>query len=149
MKSKFRVLTLIAALPITLISLLVNFSGCSSDKAISKQEEVTAALTSGAWKVKTVTVDGVDKTSTYKDLSLTFTATSFTSTNGGVIWPASGTFTFTDANATAIKRNDNLEIQIQEATATSLKLGLNWTKTTLGSGRVESIGGLHVFSFSK
>lgn len=135
--------------PIALATLLVNFSGCSDDKKISRQEEVAAALTSGAWKVKTVTIDGVDKTSAFLGLSLTFTATSFTSTNGGVIWPASGTYTFTDANATAIKRNDNLEVQIQEATTASLKLALNWTKTTLGSGRVESTSGQHVFSFTK
>jgi hypothetical protein len=149
MKSKFRRLILVIGLPIALISLAINFSGCSDDKKITRQEEVTAALTSGTWKVNTVTVDGVDKTSTYKDLSLTFTSASFTSTNGGVIWPSSGTFTFRDANATSIKRNDNLEVQIQEATTASLELGLSWTKTTLGSGRVESIGGQHVFSFTK
>jgi hypothetical protein len=149
MKSKFKGLILMIGLPIALTSLAINFSGCSDDKKISRQEEVTAALTSGTWKVNTVAVGGVDKTSTYKDLSLTFTGTSFTSTNGGVIWPASGTFTFTDANASSIKRNDNLEVQIQEATTASLKLGLTWTKTTLGSGRVESTSGQHVFSFTK
>ena len=149
MKSKFRALILMIGVPIAFITLSINFSGCSEDKKISRQEEVTAALTSGAWKVKTVTVDNVDKTSSFKDLGLTFTATSFTSTNGGVIWPATGTFNFTDANATAIKRNDNLEVQVQEATTSSLKLGLTWTKTTLGSGRVESISGQHVFSFTK
>jgi hypothetical protein len=149
MKSRFRTLLLVISVPITLISLSIHFSGCSGDKKITRQEEVTAALTSGTWKVNMVTVDGVDKTSTYKDLTLTFTGNSFSSTNGGVIWPASGTYTFTDANASALKRNDNLEVQIQEAATSSLKLGLNWTKTTLGSGRVESFSGQHVFSFTK
>ncbi len=149
MNSRHRKLILAIGIPVALFGLLINFSGCSDDKKISRKDEVTAALTSGVWKVKTVTVDAVDKTTTYKDLTLTFTTTAFTSTNGAAIWPASGTYTFTDGNATAIKRNDNLEIQIQEATTTSLKLGLNWTKTTLGSGRVESVSGTHVFSFTK
>ncbi|MFM7430564.1 MAG: hypothetical protein ACKO1F_11765 [Flammeovirgaceae bacterium] len=149
MKSKFRGLILMIGVPIALISLSINFSGCSDDKKPSRQKEVTAALTSGVWKVSTVTVDGVDKTSTYKDLTLTFTGNSFSSTNGGLIWPTSGTYTFTDANASALKRNDNLEVQIQEATTSSLKLGLNWAKTTFGPGRIESLGGAHVFTFSK
>jgi hypothetical protein len=141
MKSNLKVAALVGLLPITLLTILLNFSACSSDKAISKQEEVTAALTSGLWKMKNVTVDGVDKTSTYKDLTLTFTSNSFTSTNGGVIWPANGTFTFIDGNATGIKRSDNLEVQIQEATTSSLKLGLSWAKTTFGPGRIESLNG--------
>jgi hypothetical protein len=141
MKSNLKVAALVGLLPITLLTILLNFSACSSDKAISKQEEVTAALTSGLWKMKNVTVDGVDKTSTYKDLTLTFTSNSFTSPNGGVIWPANGTFTFIDGNATGIKRSDNLEVQIQEATTSSLKLGLSWAKTTFGPGRIESLNG--------
>jgi hypothetical protein len=99
--------------------------------------------------MSSVSVDGTDKTSLYKDLSLKFTATGFTSTSGGVIWPASGTWTFTSADATAIKRDDGLEVTLQEVTDTSLKLALTWSKTTIGPGRVESVNGKHVFSFGK
>lgn len=149
MKLTYHSLAVTSASLIVVVALIINLSGCSKGSEISKQEEVTAALTSGQWKIKTVIVDGVDKTGVYKDLSLTFTATGFTTTNGGVVWPASGTYTFTDANATVLKRNDGLEIQIQEATTTSLRLGLTWAKTTLGAGRIESVGGQNVFSFGK
>ncbi|MCA4899802.1 MAG: hypothetical protein ACK514_12835 [Bacteroidota bacterium] len=128
------------------------FSSCGSGSdapTISKQDQVKAILTASPWKVNTVSVDGVDKTITYKDLGLTFTNTGFTSVSGGAIWPASGTWSFTSADATAIKRDDGLEVSIQEATATSLKLGLTWTKTTIGQGRTNSVSGAHVFSFRK
>ncbi|MEK6780419.1 MAG: hypothetical protein AABY93_01855 [Bacteroidota bacterium] len=138
---------------ITILATLIHLSGCgggSSDPTptpITKQEEVSAKLTSATWKMQTVTVDGIDKTSVYQDLSLKFSATSFTSANGGAVWPASGTWTFTTADATAIKRDDGLEVTLQEVTDTSLKLALTWSKTTLGPGRIESVSGQNVFSF--
>ena len=94
-------------------------------------------------------MDGADKTDIYGDLSLKFTSSVFTSTNGEALWPASGTWTFTTDDATAIKRDDGLVVTLQEVTDTSLKLALTWSKTTLGSGRIESVSGQHVFSFGK
>lgn len=136
---------------LALAVLATSFCGCkgSDTPALSKKDEVTATLTKSAWVIKTVTVDGVDKTSIYPNIGLTFTSSAFTTTNGGPIWPTSGTWSFTTADATAIQRNDGLVVTIQEATATSLKLALSWTKTTLGGGRVESVSGQHVFNFGK
>ncbi len=144
-----------ALLLIATLATLIHLSGCgggASDPTptpVSKQDEVKAKLTSPTWKLQSVTVDGTDKTSIYKDLSLKFSATGFTSSNGGVVWPATGTWTFTSAEATAIKRDDGLEVTLQEVTDTSLKLGLAWSKTTLGPGRIESVSGQHVFNFGK
>jgi hypothetical protein len=136
---------------IVALSLLISLAGCKGDSAptISAQDDVKAKLTASAWKIGTVTVDGVDKTSVYPNLTLTFTSTSFTTTNGGVVWPASGTWSFTGTDATSVTRNDGMVITIDEATATSLKLGLTWNKTTIGPGRAESVSGKHVFSFGK
>ena len=137
----------------TCMMLLLLIAGCGgSDPTptpVSKQDEVKAKLTLPTWKMQSVTVDGADKTSLYKDLTLKFTASGFTSTNGGVIWPATGTWSFTTADATAVKRDDGLVVTLQEVTDTSLKLALTWSKTTLGSGRIESVSGQHVFSFGK
>jgi hypothetical protein len=85
----------------------------------------------------------------FTGMTLKFTATNYTTTNGGVVWPASGTWTFTDDIAKKIKRNDNLEITITEITDASLKLTLSWTAGTFGSGRVASVVGTHVFNFVK
>lgn len=141
----FRILT------VCVLGSILVLSACKSDSpaTLSKQDDVKAKLTSGAWKVSTVTVDNVDKTTTYQNLAITFTNTGFSSTNGGVIWPATGTWTFNSTDATAITRNDGLVVTLTEVTSTSLKLGLNWTKTTLGGGRVESVSGQHVFTFTK
>lgn len=137
-----------AVLPIAFLVLFMQLSGCNEEAALSKQEEVTAKLTAAAtWKMQAVLVDGTDKSTVYKDLNIKFTDTGFTSTNGGAVWPATGTWAFTDANATSIKRDDGLTITLQEATATSLKLALTWSKTTFAPGRIESVSGGHVFSF--
>lgn len=140
-----------AFLVITMTAVLVHLTGCGgNDPApLSKQEEVTTKLTAATWKVQSVMVGGIDKSSVYPDLNLTFTDTGFTSTNGEAVWPASGTWSFTDANATAITRDDGLTVTLQEVTDTSLKLALTWNKTTLGPGRVASVSGQHVFSFGK
>jgi hypothetical protein len=131
---------------------ITSFSNCGNDTDTpipSKQEEVKALLTASAWKVNTVSVDDKDQTTTYKDLGLTFTNTSFTSTNGAAIWPASGTWAFTSDAATAFTIDGGLEVTLQEVTATSLKLALTWSKSTLSSGRQESLSGKHVFTFRK
>ena len=135
------------------VAIFIQLSGCKGGTTdptpISKQDEVRALLTSATWKMQSVTVDGTDKSIIYKDLSLKFSASGFTATNGGAVWPASGSWTFTSAEATAIKRDDGLEVKLQEITNTSLKLALTWSKTTLGPGRVESVSGQHLFSLGK
>jgi hypothetical protein len=133
---------------------LTLISGCGdggSDPAPtpSKQDEVKTILTSGTWKVQSVTVDGTDQTAVYKNLTLNFSSTGYTSANGLPVWPANDTWTFGNEEATLLKRNDGVDVTINEATATSLKLGLAWNKTTLGTGRVSSVSGKHVFSFGK
>jgi hypothetical protein len=130
--------------------ILILLSGCSGgDPTVSKQDEVKSKLTSPTWKMQSVIVDGTDQSGVYKDLSLKFSATGFTSTNGGAVWPASGTWAFTNENATAVKRDDGLEVQLLEVSETSLKLALLWSKTTLGHGRSKSVSGQHEFTFAK
>lgn len=155
MKTTYTKRIVAAFLLIATVATLIHLSGCKGGAAdptpapASKQDEVKAILTSPTWKMQSVTVDGADKTSIYKDLTLKFSASSFTTTNGGAVWPATGTWSFTTADAAAVKRDDGLEVKLQEVTATSLKLALTWSKTTLGPGRIESVSGQHVFSFGK
>lgn len=149
MKTKY---SSIVALSFSIMALLVAgfLSSCGGDEpGISKQDDVRGKLISSTWKISSVTVDGTDKSSVYPNLSVTFTSTGFTTLNGGVVWPSTGTWTFTSDDATAIARNDGLVITIQEISNTSLKLGLTWNKNTIGPGRLESVSGQHVFSFGK
>jgi len=133
-----------------LIFILLAFfaEGCQKTaKDPSPSDQMKSILQSGTWNLQNVTVDGVDKTSTYSGLTLSFTATNFTTTNGRVVWPASGTWQFSDETGKNITRSDGLPISIGEATTSKLVLQLSWSKTTFG--RVESIKGAHVFTFGK
>jgi hypothetical protein len=124
--------------------------GCGSDDPSPTEiEEIKASMTSGTWKVQSVDVDGIEKTSVYSSLKLTFTETTFTSTNGGAIWPATGTWSFADKTGKLVKRGDGVEITVDESSTTLLKLKLSWAETTLGGGRTSSVSGQHIFTFIK
>lgn len=140
---------LTALVSLTLLAVITQLTSCGgSDPAPSAQDQVKSKMVSGLWKIQTVTVDGVDKTSVYPGLTLQFTATAYTSANGKPVWPTSGTWEFTSTDGTTIKRDDNIEVTV-EATTTTLKLTLNWPTNTLGGGRVESVKGINVFTFTK
>ena len=133
-------------------SQLISCGGGGGDDPIpekTKAEEVTAKLTASQWKVGSVTVDGVDQSSLFKNFNITFSSTNFTTTNGGVVWPASSNWSFTDTNATGFSRSDGITVQLQEITDTSLKMSMAWSKNTLGPGRIESVKGQHVFTMGK
>lgn len=132
------------------LAVIVSLMSCGGDSSSPSASEVTTnQLTSSGWKISTVQVDGTDQTALFANMTLSFTATSYTTTKGGLVWPASGTWSFTDDTAKKIKRSDNVEVTITEISDTSLKLSLNWATSTLGPGRDSSVAGNHVFSFVK
>jgi hypothetical protein len=153
MKTTFNIKTITAcSLKLAACGLLfsiITLQSCGKkNDPIPVTEQTKAILRANTWKMTNVTVDGTDKTSVYTGLTLSFTDTDYTTTNGGVVWPGSGTWSFADATGKLITRSDGLSITVEEAIATSLRLKLTWNKTTLG-GRTESVGGVHVFSFGK
>jgi hypothetical protein len=137
---------------IALITCLVSCGGKGGDPTPAPeqtvQDEVKAKLTANTWAVQSVTVDGVDRTAVYKDLTIKFSAANYTATHGGSVWPASGAWSFTDQTATTIKRDDDTQVSVV-VTDNSLTLGLTWSTTTLGPGRMQSVNGQHVFVFKK
>jgi hypothetical protein len=110
---------------------------------------VETMLTTGTWKLKTVTVDGVNKNDLFSNFSLSFTPTEFSSVNGAPVWPTSGTWAFASADKKTFTRNDGLVVTLNAITETELTLTLTWSKTTLGGGRVASIQGVHTFVLGK
>jgi hypothetical protein len=135
-------------LSLVVLIALVGLVGCNKDTVQSETERVKGIL-KGSWKVQSVSVDGTDQTALYKNLTLSFTDTGFTTTNGANVWPASGTWSFTNDTGKSMLRSDGTTITITEATATKLVLAFNWANKTIGPGRVESVSGAHVFTFSK
>jgi hypothetical protein len=128
-------------------AVIISVQGCKDE--VPETDRVKGILKASTWTMQTVVVDAVDQSTVYKGLTLNFTDTGYSSTNGGVVWPASGTWVFADASAKTITRNDNLAITITEVTDAKLILSLTWAKTTLSGGRVESVKGINVFTFTK
>jgi len=143
------------AIPVFLVLVLVMaLIGCKDKKEddpnLNENEKVNQLLTSaGLWSVQSVTVDGSDQISLYKDVKLSFTTSTYNSLNGGVIWPASGTWKFADDSGKSIVRDNTLPMTINEIAEKKLVLSFTWSKTTLGSGRATSIAGQHIFIFTK
>jgi hypothetical protein len=128
---------------------LLALAGCKKDDKNLETDRTRKLLTANTWTIQSVTVDGVDKTSSHAELTLHFTNTQFTTTHGGVVWPASGIWTFADDSGKKILRSDDVEMTIQEVSAAKLVLTFTWMETTLGPGRLSSTSGEHVFRFAK
>lgn len=111
--------------------------------------DAKALLTSGTWKINTVTVDGINQDELFADFDISFTPTSFTSTSGGALWPANGTWAFANSDQKLFTRSDGIQVTVENISETELTLRLTWNKTTLGGGRVASIQGNYIFVFSK
>jgi hypothetical protein len=129
---------------------IINFlylTSCKKDDPEPETARIQKLLAANAWVMQSVTVNEMDQTNLFTGLTLSFTNTNYSTTNGGVVWPAIGTWEFTDATANTIVRDDGLQITINEVTSTSLKLAFTWSTTTLGGGRTASVAGDHEFSF--
>lgn len=126
---------------------LFFISGCDkSSPSPTEAERVATILKKGSWKIVTVTIDNTLGNS-YAGMTLSFTSSGYSATNGAPVWPASGTWTFTNDTAKVLKRDDGLEVTIEAIDDAGLVLSLSWSKTTLGKGRTQSISGKHVFVF--
>src|SRR6478609_5062753 len=111
------------------LMLMLQLSSCKKEEpSIQETEKVKKVLTSTTWKMQTVTVDGTDETSMYTGLTLKFTDGHYSTTNGKVVWPASGVWIFADNTGKLITRGDGLEISVQQIDTD--KLVLNFTCAT-------------------
>lgn len=128
---------------------LLFIAGCKKDDPQPETDRVKGLLIANNWRIQTVTVDGTDQTASFSGLTLSFTPTNYTTTNGGVVWPASGSWSFSDNTGKKILRSDGQEITVTEVSATVLKLSLTRAKGTLGPGRISSLSGKHDFNFIK
>ena len=134
-------------LPIAILAIF-TFSHCGSKKSEPTASEVnTGILTSKGWTIQSVMIDNTSSSS-FAGLTLNFTSTTYTTTNGKVVWPANGTWAFTDANAKTILREDQVKVSLDEISNNKLVLSLDWATSTLG-GRTNSVTGRHVFTFTR
>jgi len=121
---------------------------CEEPVSVPETERVTNLLKGSSWKISSVQVDGTSS-SLFTGMTLSFSNTTYSSTNASPVWPASGGWSFKDDAATTIRRSDGVEVVIENISETALALNLTWAKQTLGSGRSKSISGKHRFSLTK
>lgn len=133
---------------ILVINLLI-LAGCKKDDPQPETERIQNLLASGTWQIENVFINETDQTTSFAGLTLSFTKTTYSTTNGGFLWPVTGSWEFADATAGKIIRDDDLEITLVEVTSTSLKLSFINPTTTIGTGRVASTAGEHEFHFAK
>ena len=132
------------------VAMMVLLVGCKKDDPPSVQETVTTQLTSAAaWQSPVVTVDGVDKSDVYKNFSITFGKTTYTTVSGSPIWKASGTWAFTNAEATKMKLDGATEVEINSLSIDLLELSIQWNQDTFEPGRINSIKGKNKFKLKK
>jgi hypothetical protein len=131
-----------------LIIWLFAFTCCSDETPLTTIESATQMLGTQAWKIQNVTIDDVDRTSSFSGLTLEFSSQEYTTTNGHVVWPESGEWSFTNDTAKTILRSDGVVITVDQISDHALILSLNWDQNTL-SGRINSIKGHHKFTFAK
>lgn len=154
-------------LSITIISIvsLLSYSSCkpSSGSGETTQDKQFGLLSAKTWKISTVTLGGVDQSSTWPvggfqlTVSGTKGASSFNYACAGrpalSPWPASGSWVFDTSTSTSpvtsIIRDKGTadELPITYAvTATSLKISFTYTGT--GYTRVSNVSGSWVFTFT-
>ena len=122
---------------------------CSDPATETAKDKALQLLASGTWQISTVTFDDVDETSSFSGMTLNFKKGSYTSFQGGKVWPSSGLWEFTDDNATAFVREDDVLVTIKTLSQTSLQLTLHADKSIFNGGRVKSISGEYVFVFGR
>ena len=140
----------LAAVAFLVVAMVVILNGCKKDDPPSPQETVTAQLTSAAaWQSLVVTVDGVDRSDVYKDFSITFGKSTYTTVSGSPIWKASGTWAFANAEATKMKLDGNIDVEINFISTDILELSLQWNEDTFEPGRINSVKGKNKFKLKK
>jgi hypothetical protein len=127
------------------MAMMLMVSGCQDDKK-TDADPIKTFLIGDEWKISSVKVDGTDQTAMFTGMTLSFTVNAYTTTKGGIVWPASGTWTRATSDGNVIQRDDGVAVSIPVIGTNTLVLELDWSKTTYG-GRGNSVSGHHVFTF--
>lgn len=131
---------------VVVILLMNNCSKHNGPTTEDIQKQTSQKLQAATWKVKTVLRDGVDVTTDYTNFTLTIAASTYTTTNGSLAWPASGTWAFQNQSTTQVIRDGSLPVDFVLSTdATSLSLTFTIATSTYIGGRTNGLKGNYEF----
>ncbi len=129
-----------------LLMIIALACSCGGDDGPTPLEERLRALTA-RWSVNSVSNDNTDVTSQFAGFTLTVSGDkTYSTTNGGNPWPASGTFDIASENLDLFMRDDNVEIRIVSITETELSLSFNMSSVR---GTASGITGSFTFNLTK
>ena len=119
--------TILLALAISLMS-----TSCNPDDgpADPRATEIAFEKLAGQWTLGqfgSIKVDGADVSANYPDFGLSFTDGSYTTTNAGELFNASGTWDWSDESGRTVDLDDGKIINIQQLTP--IKFVFSFTKS--------------------
>ena len=128
----------------------ISTTGCKSDADALAPEDETSKKLEGTWRVKSVTLTGIDATSFYTNLAVTFAGDQFTCVNAvDPVWPDRETYTVDHSgDRFVIRRGDGVDMAVVTITDQTLILEFDWSGPAAG-GRQKGIMGGYQFEFSK
>ena len=127
---------------------MLSISGCEKEENLTPNEKTEELLMAQVWELSEVKIDGVIS-DLYSGLTLSFGSKTYSTTNGGKVWPASGNWEFIGEKGDKILRDDGLQIAIISASASQLVLSFTWNSTVYDGGRTGSLKGLHQMTFKR
>ncbi len=133
---------------ITIVFVVLCIGGCDKEEKFTPNEKTEELLSAQVWELTEVKIDGVIN-DLYSGLTISFGSKTYTTTKGGKVWPASGTWEFIGEQGNKILRNDGLQIDIISASASQLVLSFTWNSTNYDGGRMASLKGLHQMTFKR
>ena len=111
---------MICAIALSMFSLL----GCGGGPSPSETDQEKAIKNlSGSWKLSgggSIKVDGKDESDQYPGFTLSFTKTNYSTTNGGKLFEASGTWEWKDGKTDKLMTLGTKQITITELTESKL-----------------------------
>jgi hypothetical protein len=131
---------------IALLTILFQMS-CSPDPTIEdEQGSISKKLRASTWKPSAVMRDGVDVTSEYNAMRLSISVNSYSTTSGGLSWPAAGTWEFVTGSKTQILRDGAVVIDFELSNGNkTLTLDFEIDETVYEPGRAKSLAGSYHF----
>jgi hypothetical protein len=110
----------------------------------TEEEKQLESLSSSAWTMSSITLDGADATANFDGLVLTLKSDKTYTTNGcyDPVWSSSGSFTF-GSDINTLTRDDGVSMTVS-VSETSLTVTFTYADS---DGRIDALPGDYVFSF--
>lgn len=132
-------------LSLAVLSLAIVFASCGGDDGPSQTpQEIAQELLETTWTMTAITLDGSDVSDSYTGLTITIGDGTFTTTNAGDLFPATGTWDWIGETNNMIRTGRGKEITLNTLNETSTIL--SFLKTT--GNQAAGISGSYVITMS-